>query len=204
MLLSGCLIRHAGVQSWRGEDFSIGAQTRLISCNIISLINTSSTASLSINEVLYLAVAMPRNAFTVLACATAPLLSEDLCLDTRYPAYNKDTAPVRVVIDGIEYGRRKQLKIRNSRKGVLKIHVHGEALIRGDKKEVYYCYDCENRGLRQVLPILDSTKGGCDYLRIHGRDPDTGELLPKIQLAGAKDSQVVADLVAIKDFDLFQ
>jgi hypothetical protein len=114
-------------------------------------------------------------AFNLITRSTAALPT--LILNPKNPAYHKDTIPSSIEIAGVEHVRKDALvKWSDSRKKTSKCWVFGEALIRKeDKKAFYYCYDCEDKRMNQLMLALDGTSSVRTHMKnCYNRDPDTG------------------------------
>ena len=122
------------------------------------------------------------------ACSSNPAMAQVLTFDSskrpritlgaNNPKYCESMELTSFSIDSVSYIRRSEVARRSEeRTTTSKIWDWGKALVRKkDQKEVYYCYRCERENKRQLLPILNGTKGGRDHLISHYIDPDTGLL----------------------------
>jgi hypothetical protein len=139
------------------------------------------------------------NAFTILHTK-----SPECCitLDKDNPLYDPDKALTRFKLDSVEYVRKSEVaRVKKARQSELQCWKFGEALVREvDKKDVYYCYDCERQSRTQKLPVLNGTRGARYHMEtVHMRDPDTGELKQTTPAA-----KTFFSLVVNKDFDVFK
>ncbi|KYG40534.1 hypothetical protein M433DRAFT_77779, partial [Acidomyces richmondensis BFW] len=132
--------------------------------------------------------------------------STTFVLGPNNPGYCKESIPSIIRLGGDEYSRKGTVsKRKNGRKGISKVWQFGEALVRrSDKKEFYYCYDCEALKDSQPLLVLDGTSTARHHMRIkHYRDPDTGVIaVPKEPLK--RDKQAVYTVVEAKQINVFK
>lgn len=75
----------------------------------------------------------------------------------------------RFKISGTEYVRSESLaSVKDSRTKRSSVWRFGEKLVRiTDKKEVYYCYQCEQQKKKQLLPKLSGNTGALQHLLHH-------------------------------------
>jgi hypothetical protein len=130
-------------------------------------------------------------------------LTNSVTLDESSPSFEPEKQLTRFKLDSIDYMRKSEVaSLRKARDKKSPVWRFGEALVRlNDKKEVYYCYQCEREGKKQKLPVLNGNKGGLDHLTYHKRDPKTGELNPVIK---GSPMTTFYSLVDKKDFNTFK
>ena len=125
-----------------------------------------------------------------------------IILDPHNPGYCKDAVSSTFKVNGIEYILKREVaRIGGARKEVSKCWKYGRALVRTeDKKEYYYCLECERNKRPQTLPKLNGTAAGRYHMKnAHNRDPDTGDKIVKEAVKGA-----VYQLVERKNYDVFK
>jgi hypothetical protein len=112
---------------------------------------------------------MAFNLITSRSTAASPAIILNLC----HSAYDKDAIPSWFTIDGVDYLRRSTIK---RTKKTSKVWLHGEALVRKhDKKAFYYCYDCEEKKMEQVMLALNGILTARLHMKnYYNRDLDTG------------------------------
>jgi hypothetical protein len=141
-------------------------------------------------------------AFSILRSTTNTTTTDQVTLYKDNPAFDKAKAPPEFKIDGQLYHRKGEVARNTKRRAQpSKAWQFGEILVRvSDRKEVYYCYDCEVSKRKQQLPILSGTKAALYHMEhVHKRDPETGDVRT---IPGAK--QEVFTLVKQSSFDTFK
>lgn len=124
----------------------------------------------------------------------SPFKNLSLTLDLNNPLYSKETEPsLPFKLGGVEVMRKADIATAVKKRDWTSIVWRfGEALVRTkDKKEVFYCYDCERKGTTQRMPVLDGTRGARQHLlQAHSRKLDTAEVQERRNLAEVTGTEV--------------
>ena len=115
------------------------------------------------------------------AVSTSPPPTE-LILNPQNPRFSKDVAQGVLKVDGVEYIRKKDKARKGDKpKAWSNIWKYTVALIRLDnKKELFYCCQCENDESNQTLPSASGTTNARAHLiKAHLINPDTGAVVEK-------------------------
>ena len=98
-----------------------------------------------------------QTAFSVL---TGTPKEPPLILNPKRPAFVKGARPTRFKLRGVEYMRHEEVAtLTKGRAGNSMVWRFGEKLIQvSDKKEFFYCYNCERNGSTQKLPSMNGTQ----------------------------------------------
>jgi hypothetical protein len=118
------------------------------------------------------------------------------------PAYTNEKELSEFKIDGLTYVRKSELATGKKRRhGSSLVWQFGEAIVRkSDKVVLYYCYDCEVSNRKQLLPVLNGTRGALNHMEtVHHRDSETG-IIKESHMA----KQPVFSLIKTADFDVFR
>jgi hypothetical protein len=143
---------------------------------------------------------MAPTAFSVLLTSTE---TEPVVLAPYNEAYNKAKVPAQFKLNGVSYMRKKEVAtVSKPRKQGSKVWQYGETLLQlPERKEVYYCYDCEVSNRKQLLPVLNGTKPARNHMEsVHKRDPETGV----VSQSATVNQQPVYSLVQVACFDTFK
>ena len=135
-------------------------------------------------------------AFNILS--TAP---PSVILNPQHPQYSDAVAGI-FKLGGVEYLKKQEVAhIAVGRKDVSACWKYGVAIVRkNDKKQFYYCFDCESNKKTQPLLALCGTSPARYHMKnVHSRDPETGDKLAKDAVIGA-----VYQLVEQKNYNTFK
>jgi hypothetical protein len=149
---------------------------------------------------------MATSSFTLLTDRPSNQRHSELTLCPTNPLFSKAKQLARFQLDGVDYIRKAVVAKPPKQKERTKISQcwrFGEVLIRScDRKEVYYCYDCEREGKSQRLPVMNGNRPGLEHMdKAHNRSPVTGVIRP---VAKKEAAPAFFDLVHKKDFEAFK
>jgi hypothetical protein len=144
---------------------------------------------------LHIAIAL----LSLLSFNTTP--SPAVILDPKSPYYDEAAVSEVFEFKGLKYRRKKTIaRSIDPRKEQSLVWQYGETIVRQDnKKEVYYCYQCERNKSKQNLPVMSGTTAGRNHLKSHNIDPDTRLPLVKEVVKGA-----ILEVVTKKDKATFK
>ena len=106
---------------------------------------------------------------------TSRAVTDHNILNPEHERFDESECLNRFKISSIEYVRSSSLATgKEARTKNSTVWRYGEKLVRlGDKKEVYYCYQCERQKRKQLLPKLSGNTGAHQHLlRHHDIDSD--------------------------------
>lgn len=143
-----------------------------------------------------------QSAFSIISSFKNPALT----LDPSNPQFSEDKRPSTTFkLGGVCLTRKADIAGNKNREPLSIVWLHGEALVRlSDKKEVFYCYDCERKGRAQKIPVLNGTRGAGQHLKtVHNYNLSTGDVEERPSSLETSQSDVIT-VVNKFSFDAFK
>ena len=137
---------------------------------------------------------MPNQPLTRSGALTTSPPPEDVILNPRHPSFRKAVAEGVFKVNGAQYIRKKDKARKGDKaKEWSSVWQFGVALVRLDnKKEFFYCCQCENKQMEQTLPALNGTTNCRRHIiKTHRINPDTGKVIEQATVDPDASNEVV-------------